>query len=188
MLFADEPTGNLDAATGARIMDLLFGLNAASRTTLVLVTHDRTLAERCDREIRLEAGRTVAARLTHVLGSLRFALRNLLRDFKSGELANPDAGVAGRGRVTDGRRVLHEPRRSRRRDAGRRSARRRPAPGIAARRSTSAYDAAAARNGLRTARILSMPSVVFFGDESSLVALRAVAEWLSAARQAENCG
>ncbi len=61
VLFADEPTGNLDAATGARIMDLLFGLNAASRTTLVLVTHDRTLAERCDREIRLEAGRTVAA-------------------------------------------------------------------------------------------------------------------------------
>jgi putative ABC transport system ATP-binding protein len=61
VLFADEPTGNLDAATGTRIMDLLFGLNAASRTTLVLVTHDRTLAGRCDREIRLEAGRTVAA-------------------------------------------------------------------------------------------------------------------------------
>jgi len=60
VLFADEPTGNLDAATGARIMDLLFGLNAASGTTLVLVTHDRSLAERCTREIRLEAGRIVA--------------------------------------------------------------------------------------------------------------------------------
>jgi putative ABC transport system ATP-binding protein len=60
VLFADEPTGNLDAATGARIMDLLFGLNAASATTLVLVTHDRSLAERCTREIRLEAGRIVA--------------------------------------------------------------------------------------------------------------------------------
>ena len=61
VLFADEPTGNLDAATGARIMDLLFGLNSAMQTTLVLVTHDRSLAERCDREIRLEAGRVVPA-------------------------------------------------------------------------------------------------------------------------------
>jgi putative ABC transport system ATP-binding protein len=61
VLFADEPTGNLDAATGVRIMDLLFGLNAATRATLVLVTHDRALAGRCDREIRLDAGRVVAA-------------------------------------------------------------------------------------------------------------------------------
>jgi putative ABC transport system ATP-binding protein len=61
VLFADEPTGNLDAATGARIMDLLFGLNSAMGTTLILVTHDRALAERCDREIRLEAGRVVPA-------------------------------------------------------------------------------------------------------------------------------
>jgi putative ABC transport system ATP-binding protein len=61
VLFADEPTGNLDAATGAGIMDLLFGLNSAMGTTLVLVTHDRMLAERCDREIRLEAGRVVPA-------------------------------------------------------------------------------------------------------------------------------
>ena len=59
VLFADEPTGNLDAATGAKIMDLLFGLNRATQTTLVLVTHDRTLAERCDRTIQLEAGRVV---------------------------------------------------------------------------------------------------------------------------------
>jgi putative ABC transport system ATP-binding protein len=61
VLFADEPTGNLDAATGERIMDLLFGLNQATRTTLVLVTHDRALAGRCDRVIRLEAGRLAAA-------------------------------------------------------------------------------------------------------------------------------
>jgi putative ABC transport system ATP-binding protein len=60
VLFADEPTGNLDTATGARIMDLLFGLNAAAGTTLVLVTHDRTLAERCGRIVRLDAGRVVA--------------------------------------------------------------------------------------------------------------------------------
>jgi len=61
VLFADEPTGNLDAATGEKIMDLLFGLNAATRTTLVLVTHDRQLAARCDRVIRLDAGRVVPA-------------------------------------------------------------------------------------------------------------------------------
>jgi putative ABC transport system ATP-binding protein len=59
VLFADEPTGNLDAATGERIMDLLFGLNRATQTTLVLVTHDHRLAERCDRIIRLDAGRIV---------------------------------------------------------------------------------------------------------------------------------
>jgi putative ABC transport system ATP-binding protein len=61
VLFADEPTGNLDAATGERIMDLLFGLNAATGTTLVLVTHDRALAGRCGRVIRLDAGRIVEA-------------------------------------------------------------------------------------------------------------------------------
>jgi len=59
VLFADEPTGNLDTATGERIMDLLFGLNNAAGTTLVLVTHDRALAARCGRIIRLDAGRIV---------------------------------------------------------------------------------------------------------------------------------
>ena len=59
VLFADEPTGNLDAATGEKIMDLLFGLNRATQATLVLVTHDRQLAARCDRIVRLEAGRVV---------------------------------------------------------------------------------------------------------------------------------
>jgi putative ABC transport system ATP-binding protein len=59
VLFADEPTGNLDAAPGEKIMALLFGLNRATQATLVLVTHDRQLAERCDRIIRLEAGRVV---------------------------------------------------------------------------------------------------------------------------------
>jgi putative ABC transport system ATP-binding protein len=57
VLFADEPTGNLDTTTGGRIADLLFDLNANSQTTLVLVTHDRTLAARCGRIWIMEAGR-----------------------------------------------------------------------------------------------------------------------------------
>ena len=60
VLFADEPTGNLDSHTGERISDLLFELNKESGTTLVLVTHDERLAHRCRRLIRLEAGLMVA--------------------------------------------------------------------------------------------------------------------------------
>ncbi len=56
ILFADEPTGNLDADTGARIIDLLFELNASAHTTLVLVTHDDALASRCQRRLHLVAG------------------------------------------------------------------------------------------------------------------------------------
>lgn len=59
VLFADEPTGNLDFATGERVGELLFELNASAHTTLVLVTHDRELASRCEREVRMEAGRIV---------------------------------------------------------------------------------------------------------------------------------
>ena len=59
ILFADEPTGNLDAATGENIIELLFALNAESGTTLVLVTHDLTLANRCGRVLSLQQGRIV---------------------------------------------------------------------------------------------------------------------------------
>jgi putative ABC transport system ATP-binding protein len=59
VLFADEPTGNLDTATGARVGELLFELNAHAHTTLVLVTHDRELAARCGRIVRMEAGRAL---------------------------------------------------------------------------------------------------------------------------------
>lgn len=57
VLFADEPTGNLDAASGDKVCDLLFDLNSKSGTTLILVTHDKTLAARCDRVIEIEAGK-----------------------------------------------------------------------------------------------------------------------------------
>jgi putative ABC transport system ATP-binding protein len=59
VLFADEPTGNLDTATGGRVIELLFDLNSANGTTLVLVTHDRAIAGRCNRLIELDAGRLV---------------------------------------------------------------------------------------------------------------------------------
>jgi putative ABC transport system ATP-binding protein len=56
ILFADEPTGNLDIATGERIIELLFSLNQQSNTTLILVTHDAQLAKRCDRTLLLNNG------------------------------------------------------------------------------------------------------------------------------------
>lgn len=59
ILFADEPTGNLDSKTGIHIIDLLFELNQEQNTTLVLVTHDLALASRCQRSIRLQAGQLV---------------------------------------------------------------------------------------------------------------------------------
>ena len=57
ILFADEPTGNLDRKTGLPIEDLLFGMDDARQTTVVVVTHDERLAARCDRQLRLDAGR-----------------------------------------------------------------------------------------------------------------------------------
>ena len=59
VLFADEPTGNLDTRTGETIMELMFELNRKSSTTLVLVTHDNSLAGRCDRVLSLDAGKLV---------------------------------------------------------------------------------------------------------------------------------
>jgi len=59
VLFADEPTGNLDSATGEKIIELLFDLNESQKTTLVLVTHEQRLANRCNRQIQLEAGRLI---------------------------------------------------------------------------------------------------------------------------------
>lgn len=60
VLFADEPTGNLDSKTGDHVMELMFELNRNSSTTLVLVTHDHSLAARCDRKIELDAGLLVS--------------------------------------------------------------------------------------------------------------------------------
>ena len=60
LLLADEPTDSLDFATGAAVMELMFELNREAGTTLVLVTHDREIAARCERQLRIEAGRLVA--------------------------------------------------------------------------------------------------------------------------------
>lgn len=59
ILFADEPTGNLDAATGSQIIELMLELNRAQGTTLILVTHDEALAQRCTRQLHLVAGRVM---------------------------------------------------------------------------------------------------------------------------------
>jgi putative ABC transport system ATP-binding protein len=59
VLFADEPTGNLDANTGQRIIEMMFDMNRTARTTLVLVTHEQPLAARCDRILHMHAGRLV---------------------------------------------------------------------------------------------------------------------------------
>ena len=60
VLFADEPTGNLDSRTGDNVMDLMFRMNKDSATTLILVTHDKNIAERCERVIGLDTGRLVS--------------------------------------------------------------------------------------------------------------------------------
>ena len=60
LVLADEPTGNLDAATGQQIIDLMFELNAREGTTLVLVTHDEAIAARCGRRLQIQAGRLLA--------------------------------------------------------------------------------------------------------------------------------
>ena len=62
LVLADEPTGNLDVRTGAKIIELLFGLNADSGSTMVLVTHDEEIARRCRRVLRLHGGRLIEDR------------------------------------------------------------------------------------------------------------------------------
>lgn len=61
LLLADEPTGSLDFATGEKVMELMFELNREQGTTLVLVTHDRAIAARCDRQVRIEAGQLTSS-------------------------------------------------------------------------------------------------------------------------------
>ncbi len=68
ILFADEPTGNLDSRTGERVMELMFALNDATGTTLVLVTHDERMAGRCHRTIELDSGRLVSDQLNAAPG------------------------------------------------------------------------------------------------------------------------
>ncbi len=60
IIFADEPTGNLDSKTSAKVEDLLFGLNREKGITLVIVTHDEALAQKCDRQIRIQDGQIIS--------------------------------------------------------------------------------------------------------------------------------
>jgi len=60
LMLADEPTGNLDTLTGQKIIDLMFKINREQKTTMVLVTHDHHLAEKCDQQIQLSAGKMVS--------------------------------------------------------------------------------------------------------------------------------
>ena len=84
ILFADEPTGNLDTGTGKKVNDLLFELNQQEGTTLILVTHEKNLAQRCKRTLQLEAGRQVETALD--VASLMLALKMLLRSWRGGQL------------------------------------------------------------------------------------------------------
>jgi putative ABC transport system ATP-binding protein len=61
LLLADEPTGSLDFATGETVMQLMFDLNREAGTTLLMVTHDRSIAARCERQLVIEAGRLLVA-------------------------------------------------------------------------------------------------------------------------------
>ncbi|TQV78933.1 ABC transporter ATP-binding protein [Exilibacterium tricleocarpae] len=70
VLFADEPTGNLDTATGSRVIDLLFDLNREQGTTLLLVTHEQRLADRCQANMALQAGQVLAAPVSMPAGAV----------------------------------------------------------------------------------------------------------------------
>ncbi len=185
VLFADEPTGNLDTATGQRITDLLFDLNRSIGSTLVLVTHDRNLA-RCSRVWNSmpatpstpsggrPSGGPTAAAADALMQALRFALRNLWRDLKSGELSvlllallvavlSLTAVGFFTSRISQGVRA-----------ASGGSAGGGSAPGVASRRSRSTISTRPLRADFSSARVLSFPTAIFSGDSSQLAALNAV--------------
>ena len=168
MLFADEPTGNLDTATGARVIELLFDLNSANGTTLVLVTHDRAIAGRCNRLIELDAGRLVGIDARTALRTAGAAARLAFRRARGAPrgLLVAVTALTGVGFFTDriGQAVDQRAAEVIAADLRMRSAEPLPAD----------YDRLAAENGIATARTVSFPSVVYFGAESALTAIRAV--------------
>ncbi len=173
VLFADEPTGNLDTHTGQRITDLLFELNRSIGSTLILVTHDRGLASRCQRLLELDAGHAVNQVKAPSMQIVRFALRNLWRDLKSGELSvlllalcvavlSLTAVGFFTSRISQGVRAqaaevlaadlrLESPN---------------PIP--------ARYFSQSRKLGLKSAQVLTLPTAIFNGDVSQLAALNAV--------------
>ena len=179
VLFADEPTGNLDTVTGARIGELLFELNANSQTTLVLVTHDDTLAARCGRVLRMEAGK---AGLNAMRALRHSRCARSAREWRSGELGVlllaltvAVAALTGVGFLVGRIGAAVDLQASEVLAADLRLGSPQPI--------AEKYLDEAARRGLRTARSTRLLSVVFNGEQSQLTNLRAVERRLSAARQ-----
>ena len=185
VLFADEPTGNLDRGTGQRIGALLFELNRERGATLVLVTHDMRLAENCERIVELDAGRVVDRANKQMSGPqaagstgmkspwLRLSLRSLRREWRAGEmrvlfaaLVVAVASIVAVGVFTD--------RMDRAMEAGATELLAADLVVVSSNPIDEAYETEAARRGVQVAHTLTTRSVVVAGEALQLAALKAV--------------